>query len=132
MAVSRYIERILRMTQIAAIFLTVLILMSFIRMYLDWSRFEKSVRRENFVDIKAARKIALKIGLSAAIAGLSISLMGVIVRLSTPFSSPEEIDNILYLAYVISCTVGWTFLVVLAFILKVLTLRSIYTERPPE
>ena len=116
------------MAQVATIFLVVAIFISFIKAYIDWSSFERKVHQTNLVDTQEARTIALRIGLVSLITGLSMGLTAVIVHLSSPLSPSQEMSSILYLVYVLSCTLGWPFLVIIAFALKVITLRSLHRE----
>ncbi len=114
------------MAQVVTIFLTIVIFVGFAKVYLDWSGFEKRVREAKLLDTREARKTAIRIGLASAITGLALGLVAVVIRLSSPSNPTEEIGYFLYLAYAISCTIGWAVLVTLAFALKVFTLRSIY------
>ena len=120
------------MSQVATIFLVVVIIISFIKVFVDWSKFERKVRHTNQLDTKEVRKIAVRIGIVSLITGLSMGLAAVIVRQSSPSIPPQEITIILYLVYILSCTLGWPLLVITAFALKVITLRSLHRERPPE
>jgi len=120
-------------TDIATIFLVIIGLVGFAKVYLDWSGFERRVHQTNLVDSSETRKVAIKIVATSAIAGLALSLAIIVVRLSSPSSAnEEEISGVLYVAYAILCTVAWPLLALLILELKVVALRSAHKEKPPE
>lgn len=121
------------MTDIVTVFLLIIAMAGFAKVYFDWSGFEKRVHRTNLIDSREARKVAIKIAATSAIAGLVTGLFGIVIQLSSPSSANEEaISGILYVVPVILCTVAWPLLALLMFGLKVLALRAVYKERPPE
>lgn len=116
---------------VATVLLLIIVVVGFAKVYLDWSGFERRVRRANLVDSSEARKIATKIATTSAITGLALGLLGVVLQLSSPPSGNEEaISGVLYVAPIALCTIGWWLFALLMFGLKVLALRSVY--RPPE
>ena len=111
------------------VFFIIVFLIGFAKTYIDWTQFEKRVRQVHFVEPQETRRVALKIGLVSIITGLAFGLVAVIVRFSSPSSTTEEMGSLSYIVGVLSCTLGWAFLVVLAFAVKVLTLRALYNKK---
>jgi hypothetical protein len=99
-----------------------------LKVYMDWSGFEKKARSSRHVDVKDTQKTVAKIGIVSFIAGIALSLLVVTARLASPSDSAESVDSSLYLLYVLSCSTGWAFILVISFVLKVITLKSLYKE----
>jgi hypothetical protein len=117
---------------IAIVLLLVIGMAGCAKVYIDWSRFERGVRGTNFVDSKEVKKVAIKIGITSAIAGLALGLSIIVMRLSSPPSSTEEVSALLYIAYAVFCTIGCALFALFMFGAKVFTLISMYKEKHPK
>jgi hypothetical protein len=111
-----------------AIFVILVFFLTMLKVYMDWSGFEKRARSSNYIDFKDAKKTATKISMVSFIAGISLGLLVVTVRLASPSNSVESVGALLYLVYVLSCSTVWAFILVISFVLKVITLKSLYKK----
>jgi hypothetical protein len=80
------------------------------------------------VDADASKKTAFKLGVTNVFAGLSVGLIAVIARLSSPYDPLEAFYYALFPIFVVSCAIGYAFLVVVVFLVKVESLRSLYKK----
>jgi Na+/proline symporter len=120
------------MAEAATYLLVVAFFISFVSAYRDWSGFERRVYRDKFFDNKQARKTGIRVGIASAVMGLTVSLAGIAARSSSPLNDTEQVGAFLYLAYIVSCTGGAMILAILAFVLKALALKSIYSKKSPQ
>jgi hypothetical protein len=115
-------------SEFSAISLILIFFLAMLKAYKDWSGFEKRVRHSRHVVSKDAQKTAAKLSAASFIAGVALSLLAVTVRLASSSDSTESIEPFLYLLYVLSCSAGWVFILVISFVLKVITLKSLYKD----
>jgi len=80
------------------------------------------------VDTNDSKKTAFKLGVTGALSGLSIGLLVVIGRLISPSDPLEAFYYALFPIYVVFCAIGYAFLVVILFLVKVESLKSLYKK----
>jgi hypothetical protein len=114
------------MPESIAIIMVLVFFLTMIRVYIDWSGFEKRVRQSKHVNSTDVQTTAVKIGIVSIISGVALSLLAVTVRLASSWQAVENVEPMLYLLYIISCSTGWMLLIVISFVLKAISLKSLH------